>query len=64
MLSTIPHCLKHGTKIGWLIDPTERLILVFLPEQQPLEMTGDDQLPVLELPLNITVAQVFAWLKL
>ncbi len=28
-------------------------------------MTGDDELPVLEyLPLKITVAQVFAWLKL
>ncbi len=64
VITNILHCLKHGTKIGWLIDPTERLILVFLPEQQPLEMTGDDQLPVLELPLNITVAQVFAWLKL
>ncbi len=65
VITNILHCLKHGTKIGWLIDPTERLILVFLPEQQPLEMTGDDQLPVLKnLPLNITVAQVFAWLKL
>ena len=65
VITNILHYLKHGTKIGWLIHPTERLILVFLPEQQPLEMTGDDQLPVLEnLTLNITVAQVFAWLKL
>jgi Uma2 family endonuclease len=65
VITNILHCLKHGTKIGWLIDPTERLILVFLPEQQPLEMTGDDKLPVLKnLTLNITVAQVFAWLKL
>lgn len=65
VISNILHCLKYGTKIGWLIDPTERLILVFLPGQQPLEMTGEDKLPVLEyLPLNLTVTQVFAWLKL
>ena len=64
VITNILHCLKHKTKIGWLIDPTERLILVFLPGQQPLEITGDDELPVLEnLPLNITVKQVFDWLK-
>ena len=65
VITNILHCLKYGTKLGWLIDPTERLILVFLPGQQPLVMTGDDELPVLEnLPLKITVTQVFAWLKI
>ena len=65
VITNILHCLKYGTKLGWLIDPIERLILVFLPGQQPLVMTGDDQLPVLEnLPLKITVIQVFAWLKI
>ncbi|MEQ8960636.1 MAG: Uma2 family endonuclease, partial [Coleofasciculus sp. C2-GNP5-27] len=58
------HCLRHGTQLGWFIDPDERLILVFLPGEQPLEMTGDDLLRVPEfLDLNLTVAQVFAWLK-
>ncbi|MEO0685308.1 MAG: Uma2 family endonuclease [Cyanobacteria bacterium J06649_11] len=60
VISNILHCLKHGTKIGWLIDPDERLILLFLSGRQPLEMTGDDKLPVLEnLSLNLIVKQVF-----
>ena len=58
------HCLKHGTQLGWLIDPDERLVLVFLLGQQPLEMTDSDTLPVPEfLQLQLTVAQVFGWLK-
>lgn len=64
VISNILHCLKHGTEVGWFIDPGERLILVFLPEQQPLALTGDDRLPVPEfLRLELTVAQVFGWLK-
>ncbi|MCJ8282290.1 MAG: Uma2 family endonuclease [Rivularia sp. ALOHA_DT_140] len=65
VITNILHCLKNGTKISWLIDPAERLILVFLPGQQPLEITSDDKLPVLKnLSLNLTVEQVFDWLKL
>ncbi len=64
VIRNILHCLRHGTQLGWFIDPDERLILVFLPGEQPLEMTGDDLLRVPEfLDLNLTVAQVFAWLK-
>lgn len=64
VIINILHCLRHGTQLGWFIDPDERLILVFLPGEQPLEMTGDDLLRVPEfLDLNLTVAQVFAWLK-
>ncbi|MEH2393480.1 MAG: Uma2 family endonuclease [Nostoc sp.] len=64
VIINILHCLKHGTQLGWLIDPDERLVLVFLPGQQPIEMTGDEVLPVPEfLQLNLTVTQVFAWLQ-
>ncbi|MBW4613696.1 MAG: Uma2 family endonuclease [Desmonostoc vinosum HA7617-LM4] len=64
VIRNILHCLKHGTQLGWLIDADERLVLVFLPGQQPLEMTGDEVLPVPEfLQLNLTVTEVFAWLK-
>lgn len=39
-------------------------MIVFLLDQQPIEMTGDDKLPVPEfLELELTVAQVFSWLK-
>lgn len=63
-ISNILHCLRHDTQLGWFIDPGERSVLAFLPEQQPIELTGDDRLPVPEfLELELTVSQVFGWLK-
>jgi Uma2 family endonuclease len=64
VISNILHCLNYGTQLGWFIDPDERSVLVFLPDQQPLELSGEDKLPVPEfLELDLTVAQVFGWLK-
>ena len=63
VIRNILHCLRYGTQLGWLIDPEERVVLVFLPGQQPLEMTSGDRLPVLDLELDLTVAKVFEWLK-
>ncbi len=64
VISNILHCLRHGTQLGWLIDPKERLVLAFRSGQQPVELTGDAPLPTPEfLELNLTVAQVFGWLK-
>ena len=64
VISNILHCLKHGTQLGWFVDPDERSVLAFLPEQQPTELTGDDRLLMPEfLKLDLTVAHVFSWLK-
>lgn len=64
VISNILHCLKYGCQLGWLIDPDERLILGFTPGQEPVEYTGSDCLPVPQfLTLNLTVDQVFGWLK-
>ena len=64
VISNILHCLKHGTQLGWLIDPEDRIILVFIPNREPVELTGNDALPVPEfLTLDLTVEQVFSWLK-
>lgn len=64
VIRNILHCLKHGSQLGWLIDPEERVILVFRPEQLPTELVGDEVLPVLpDLALALTVNDVFAWLK-
>jgi Uma2 family endonuclease len=61
----ILHCLKHGCQLGWLIDPDDRSILVFLPKQQPELCCGSDALNVLsEIELSLTVEQVFDWLKM
>lgn len=61
----ILHCLKHGTQLGWLIDPDDRSILIFLPNQQPELHQGDNRLVVLDgIDLQLTAAQLFGWLKM
>jgi Uma2 family endonuclease len=69
VISNILHCLKYGTQLGWLIDPEERSILAFIPGQTPIELTGKDSLPIpifldLDLTLELSVEQVFEWLKI
>ncbi len=73
VIRNILHCLKHGTEMGWLLYPQERSIMVFQRDRQPIEMIGDENLVVpaflgthleTDSELNLTVAQVFGWLKL
>lgn len=64
VISNILHCLRYGTQLGWLVDPDERSVLAFLPNQQPIELTRDDKLPVPEfIELDLNLAQMFGWLK-
>ena len=61
----ILHCLKYGCQLGWLLDPDDRSILVFQPKQQPELRQGQDDLILLDgIELNLTVEQVFNWLKM
>ncbi|MBW4578445.1 MAG: Uma2 family endonuclease [Tildeniella nuda ZEHNDER 1965/U140] len=61
----ILHCLQHGCSLGWLIDPGDRSILAFLPKQEPVLYEGNDRLPVLKaVNLELTVGQIFGWLKM
>lgn len=62
----ILHCLQHGCRFGWLLDPEDRSILVFQPQRQPeLYYLATQHLPVLpEIPLQLTVGEVFGWLKM
>ncbi|WP_375466651.1 hypothetical protein [Nostoc sp.] len=56
---------KHDCRLGWLIDPTDRSILIFRPGQQPELLQKSDRLEVLEeIDLELTVEQVFSWLKM
>ncbi|WP_445636566.1 Putative restriction endonuclease domain-containing protein [Nostoc sp. DSM 114161] len=65
VIGNILYCLKYGSRLGWFLDPDDLGILVFLPEQQPVLLQGDDFLPVLsEIELALTVNQVFGWLKM
>jgi Uma2 family endonuclease len=65
VIGNILYCLEYGCQLGWFIDPGDRSILVFLPGQQPKLLQGSDILPVLEgIELQLTVEQVFGWLKM
>lgn len=58
------HVLRNGGQLGWLIDPTEKVVLVFQPNQLPQELTGDAVLPVLPgIELALTVDDLFSWLR-
>ena len=56
VINKILFCLKNKTKLGWLIDPEERLVIVFKPQQEPEIKENEDILPVLDvlsdLPLS------------
>jgi len=63
----ILHCLKHGTQLGWLIDPAERSVLVYPPGQQPeLLQEPQDLLPTpnWNIDSQLTLGNLFGWLKL
>jgi Uma2 family endonuclease len=63
----ILHCLNHGCQMGWLIDPDDHSILIFPPGKQPqLLESAQDPLPVpnFAADLQLTVGDVFGWLKL
>lgn len=64
VIDNILHCLRHGCKLGWMLDPDDYSILIFTPHQEPGVYRGGRQLPVLEgINLILTAEQVFAWLK-
>ena len=61
----ILHCLRHGSQLGWLIDPDDRSVLFFLPNQQPQLCQGSDRLLVLDsIDLILSAEQIFNWLKM
>ncbi len=65
VIGNILYCLQHGCQLGWLIDPTDRSILVFRPSQQPELLQGSDRPSLLiEIDLELTVDQIFGWLKM
>lgn len=61
----ILHCLSHGCQLEWLVDPDDKSILIFLPNQQPQLFAGSDKLTVLNgVDIQLTAAEVFGWLKM
>ncbi|MFZ1027097.1 MAG: Uma2 family endonuclease [Limnoraphis robusta] len=65
VINNILFCLQQGTKLGWLVEPQERLVLVFKPNQQPEFFESEQVLPVLEVleDLQLSVNTLFSWLS-
>jgi Uma2 family endonuclease len=60
----ILHCLKHGSRLAWLLDPAERSVLVYQPGQLPdLRVEEDPLVGLADITLHLSVDQVFSWLR-
>lgn len=61
----ILHCLKHGTQMGWLIDPEEQTVFVHFP-MQSLEVFDEPEqilpVPSFASELTLSVESIFSWL--
>ncbi|MCP2727926.1 Uma2 family endonuclease [Limnofasciculus baicalensis] len=67
VIDNILFCLNHGTELGWLIDPQEKLIMIFKPGKQPETKQNGDMLSVLsslEDLLQLSVQDLFSCLIL
>jgi Uma2 family endonuclease len=66
VLKNINHCLAHGTQMGWLIDPKDRVVFVCMADRN-FQMIDEPStiLPVPEFAksVQLTVEQVFSWIK-
>jgi Uma2 family endonuclease len=65
VIKNILHCLEYETQMGWLIDPEEQSVFVYLRNQQLVVLDeAEALLPVPEFAseLKLTVGDLFGWL--
>jgi Uma2 family endonuclease len=65
VVKNILHCLQQGTQMGWLIDPAEECVTLYLPDYRIALF--DEPAQVLPVPafateVQITVSDLFGWL--
>ncbi len=61
----ILHCLNYHSSMGWLIDPKEQSVFVYLPDKPTMVFDRlDVRLPVPEFAkdFELTVGELFNWL--
>ncbi|MEH2379074.1 MAG: Uma2 family endonuclease [Nostoc sp.] len=61
----ILHCLNYETQMGWLIDPEEQTVFVYIRNQQPVmfdELKALLPVPDFASELRLTVGDLFGWL--
>ena len=62
----ILHCIQHGTQMGWLIDPEEQSVFIYLPDRATqLFDEAPNLLPVPEFAedFQLTLGELFDWLR-
>jgi len=66
VIKKILFSIQHGTKLGWFADPSDKSVIVFLPNQMPKFISGTDILPVLCVLADwqLSAADLFNWLKI
>lgn len=63
----ILHAIQHGTQLGWLIDPTEAMILVYFSDQIPQTFSISEipiPTPKFASTVNLSTVKIFDWLTL
>jgi Uma2 family endonuclease len=66
VVRNILHCLSNGTQMGWLIDPEEELVFVYLADRTiSVFESKADLLPVPEFAsaFQLTIDRLFNWLE-
>ncbi|AFY60668.1 Uma2 family endonuclease [Synechococcus sp. PCC 6312] len=65
VIDNLLHCIKHGCRLGWMLDPDDYSVLIFAPNKEPAVCRGVSQLQLLEdVHLELTAEEVFGWLKM
>ncbi|MEN9232396.1 MAG: Uma2 family endonuclease [Thermostichus sp. DG02_5_bins_236] len=65
VIKKILHCLKHGSQMGWLIDPAEQTVLVYRPKQETEIFEAPDDIipsPPFASELKLKIKDLLAWL--
>lgn len=63
LIAKIQTCLLEGAQLGWLLDSTEEVVMVFWRDRPLTLVSGEKVVPVLpEIDLQITAKQIFDWL--
>jgi Uma2 family endonuclease len=65
VIKNILHCLEYGAEMGWLIDPKEKTVLVYLPNQQVKILDNPESIipvPPWASHFSISIDELFGWL--
>lgn len=63
LIAKIQACLQAESRLGWLVDPQERVVMVVRSSDRFGLFAGEERLPVLQdWPLELTPDQMFSGL--